>query len=344
VQGAVANLSVDYAFPRLHGVWARSFAGAALERLVSAGSEPALGRLLAPLGVDVGQRTTVQRQVLRRHIADLGAARRLMAAGIARFYTAFMDRHFFEDLKAILYCRLFPERDVAIHDLLIAAPELPPLAADALCAAQDVRRLLELLPDHPCREALEPVIVALDETRNVLAAECRLDQIFFAALRAAADSLPRAGRPSGRELVGSEIDIVNILMLRRNQDTYGLPPEAMRQLCLAGGMRLPTALCSQLCQCPDAAALLEALPAFYRSLLLPFAGAELSLSENALWNALWRRARAHFSHFDVPTASLIAFPYLKRFEALNCGRVFEATRFGLGAGDIREMMIGPGHV
>ncbi len=339
-----ANLGVDYAFPKLHAIWSRALTGAALDHLAGAGSLDVVGRVLASLGIDPGPTATVQRQILARHIAELDALRRLMDPATARFYTAFLDRHFLENVKAVLRYRLFPDRDLELGALLLESPALPPLDVEALLGARDAGQFLERFPEHPCRPLLGPLVAALDETRDILAAECRLDQMFFDELARAARGVPRGARAAGCDLVGSEIDTGNLLMVLRNRNTYKLPPETMRGLCLSGGARVPVERCVELCSCPDTGALLAALPEPYRSLLAPLREAELSASENALWNALWRRARRYFGQLGCPAASLAAFPYLKRFEALNLARVFEGTRFGLGPGDLREMMIGPGHV
>jgi hypothetical protein len=66
----------------------------------------------------------------------------------------------------------------------------------------------------------------------------------------------------------------------------------------------------------------------------------LYLAENALWNMHCRRARRCFADFDQPCRSIIAFPFLKRYEMLNIGRVFEGLHFGLEVSLIQGMMIG----
>lgn len=343
MRGTTANLSTDFVFAKLHGAWARSVAGAVLERLVGLGSAESVGRFLAPFGIDLRQ-GSVQRQLLRRHLAELAAARRLLGAPLVGFYTAFMERHFFEDLKTILHARLFPGQDGDVRDLVIAAPELPALDAEALCAARDAKALVARLPAHASRPALTAVLTELEATRDVLTAECRLDQLFFGALARAVEALPAAGQAIGRDLVGGEIDVVNLMMVLRNRQTYRLPPAAMERLFLPGGRHLPVSVCVRLGHCRDAGLAVAMLPRPLRAVVQPLQDAPLALSEGALWNALWRQAHERFANLDQALGTLIAFPYLKRFEVLNLGRVFEAARLGLGAGDIREMMIGPGHV
>ena len=344
MQQTVANLSSDFLFPKLHGMWARSLAGEALQRLVQGGNQEALGRILAPLGIEVTRRMDVQRQLIRRQVAELAAVRRLTDPHTARFYGAFLDRHFFENLKAILHYRVFPEREISIEVLLVDAPGLPHLDAAALLGARNAQEFFSHLPDHPCRAALLPLLLAVEESRDLLAVEAGLDRLFYGALVSAADRLPLGRRASGRRLVRTEIDITNLVMVMRNLLLYRHPPVAMCQRCLSGGLLLGAELLEALVASRDIPALVALLPPPYRALLEPFVESDLYLSENALWNCLYRLAYNDFSDYDQPAESLVAFAFLKRFEMLNIGRVFEGVHFGLGAASIQEMMIGAAHV
>jgi vacuolar-type H+-ATPase subunit C/Vma6 len=344
VREQVANLGSDFLFPKLHGRWAQAWAGAALLRLVQAGSSDAIGRLLAPLGIEVTQRPDVQRQLLRRHIAELSAVRRLADPGTARFYGAFLDRHFYDDLKTLLHYRYFPEQEVDIAVLLVAAPELPHLDAAALLGARNAPEFLSRLPEHPCRAALLPLLVEVEGSHDLLAADGHLDRVFYAALLGATAGLPAGPRTRARRLVQTEIDTTNLVMVLRNLLLYRLPAAAMCRRCLPGGQLLDPPLLEALIARPDRGSLIAALPPPYRSLLEPFVAAELYVSENALWDRLYGLAQADFSDYDHPAASLVAFAFLKRFETLNIGRVCEGVHFGLSTASILGMMIGAGHV
>ncbi len=340
---AVTSLSADFLFPKLHGRWARSLTGAALQRLVQGGSAETIARALAPLGIAVARRADLQPQLIRHHIAELTAVQRLADYGTARFYAAFLDRHLFDDLKTILHYRLFPEHEVSIEVLLVNAAELPQLDAPALLGARDAGHFRSLLPDHPCGAAFLPLVAELEASRDLQAADGRLDRLFYGALVKAADQLPLGTRAGGRRLVRTEIDIVNLVMVMRNLLLYRLPAAAMCQRCLPDGLLLGAPLLESMVGSHDRAALVRWLPHPYQSLLAPLLEGELYLSENALWDHLYGLARDDFSDYDHPAASLVAFAFLKRFETLNIGRVCEGVHFGLGTASIREMMMGAGH-
>lgn len=340
----VANLSADFLFPKLHGMWARSVAGENLERLIHGGREETVARALSALGIDPSRRAEVQKQIVCAHIAELSAVRRLADPRTARFYGAFIERHFFENLKTVLHYHYFPEHGVSIQFLLIDSPELPHFDGEALLAARNTHQLFTHLPAHPCRESLLPLLVELEDTRDILAAESRLDRMFYAELLNAADRLPLSTRPLGRDLVRTEVDITNLVMVLRNLVMYRLGADVLRALCLDGGLHLSPNVLETLLGAKTVPALVAGLPRRYRGLLAPFVDAELYLSENALWNSLYRLAYELFTDYNRPAASVVAFPFLKRFEMLNIGRVFEGIHFGLGPADIQEMMIGAGHV
>lgn len=340
----VANLSEDFLFPKLHGIWSRSLAGAALQRLIQSGREETLSRALAGLGIDASRREVVQKQIVAAHIGELAAVRRLAEARTAGFYSAFIERHFFENLKTVLHYHYLPEHGVSMQFLLIEAPGLPRFDAEALLAARTTHQLFRSLPEHACRESLLPVLVELEDSHDILMAECRLDRMFYAALLAAAEGLPRSTRRVGCDLVRTEVDIVNLVMILRNAVMYHLSAEVLRGLCLEGGRHLSPRELEPLLGATAIPALVAALPRPYRGLLEPWVSGELYLSENALWNHLYRLAHGLFTDYDHPASSVVAFPFLKRFEMLNIGRVFEGIHFGLGPADIHEMMIGAGHV
>ncbi|MBN2449985.1 MAG: V-type ATPase subunit [Lentisphaeria bacterium] len=344
METTTVNLGADFLFPKLHGMWSRALCGESLRRLVAAGSPEALGRALAAYGLDTSARADFQKRLHAHGIAELAAVQRLADPRSARFYGAFIERHFFENLKTILHHFVLPDGEVDIRFLLIESPELPPLDADRIEAARHINQLFRLLPPHPIREQLLPLLVELDETRDLLRAECRLDRLFYDRLAAAARGLPLPMRKAGCGLVRTEIDHVNLVMVLRNVSLYRLPEENLAELFIPGGLALPGPLLEGLAGARSRREVVAALPRALQALLGPLVEAPLYASENVLWDDLYRRALALFKDFEHPALSTVAFPFLKRSEVLNIGRVFEGFHFGLPAADILEMMIGATHV
>ncbi len=344
MQSSFSDLSTDFLFPKLHGMWAHALAGERLLQLVRAGQREALARALAPWEIDLTQRAEVQKRLTQHLIDVLARVIRITDRRTSAFYAAFIDRYFFENLRTILHYHYFPERDVRIEFLLIDSPHLPQLDVDALLEARSVHRFFRALPPHETRDALLPILTELDDSQDLFVAEGRLDRLFYKSLTAHAAALPRASRATGQELVGMEIDIHNLVMILRNASLYRLPQESLMELVIPDGALLDDEALRALTATQQQRLQTGRLPPTYRKALAPLVERELYESENALANVLYAAARRAFSDFNAPGRAAPAFPYLKRYEALNVGRVFEGQHFALDPGEITSMLIGVDHV
>ena len=343
MRSTFSDLSHDFIFAKLHGVWAKAVAGSRLAALVDAQGESALARILADLGIDSADRASVQKALTGNLINVLAAIRRLLDRASGEFYGRLIDRFYIENLKTILHYRYFPEREVDLDFLLISSAHLPSLDVEALVKAPSVHRFYERLPQHDMRADLLPILVELDDTRDVFVAEGRIDRLHYARLLDHAGRLPVRVRRPANELLQMEIDISNLVMLLRSVSLYRLTVDVLADLLIPGGLHLPPKALKRLAETGERDEIVAALPAPYASLLKPLGSEELYVLENTLWNALFDRAHAMFRDYSRPAASVAAFPVLKTFETLNIGRVFEGFRFGLGTSAIRGMLIGVGH-
>ena len=107
-----------------------------------------------------------------------------------------------------------------------------------------------------------------------------------------------------------------------------------------GGLYLDAQRLSALLPSKNVKSAVELLPYPFQKMLEPFTDAELYLSESALWNHLYDKALRLFRDFDRPSLSIVAFPFLLRFETQNVSRIYEGVRFGIPARDLKDMMIG----
>jgi len=340
MQKVLSALGTDFLFAKLHGMWAKALAGDGLRRLAETGKIEALARALAPLGVDVGRRAEVQRSLTQYLIGELASVMRLTDAHTATFYERFIERYFFENLKTILHYHHFPDQEVGIESLLIDSPHLPQVDADALLAARNVNQFYRHFPEHAVKRELLPILVELADTRDLFVAECQLDQLYYDTFLRAAQRLTPSTRGFGIELLRTEIDLNNLIVAMRNAHIYEMPTETVVGLFIPGGLLLHAGMLERFAAAPDVEAALAVLPPVYARILAPLTGAELYLSENALVSSLYRKAQMMFRDYNKPAASVLAFPFLMRFEVLNAGRVFEGLRFGLATDEILSMMIG----
>ena len=341
---AGSNITYAYLSPKLHAIWGQAAVGARLEALLEAQNDQPVNRLLESLGIDPERQAEVRRELTARLVAELDRIRRLLEPAATEFYTLFVARFFFENLKAILHYRRETRHTVDLRLLLIDSPGLPRLDLDALLEAKTLRQFHERLPESGFRRRLLPVLLKLEETGNTFAAEAQMDRIYYGELLAAAAKASSQLSVPALLLCRREVDLVNIIMLLRNLELYHIEQEPLLELLIPGGERLTASRLQQLAGITELARLLTALPSPYAGMLNALAGRELYRRENVLWEYLEHTAHRAFYEFANPAASVAAFPFLKWFETLNIGRLFEGLRVGLAAAEIRSMMIGAGHV
>ncbi len=340
MQPRFSSLSYDFLFPKLHGMWARSIVGTTLLKLIHDGRQDAVARVLAPLGINVGNRSEVQKKLTLYLIKELGAIMHLLDKRTGSFYAQLIERFFFENLKIVLRYHYFPKTDVNIEFLLIDSPVLPQPDVSALLEAKNLNQFFQHLPAHDCNKELLPILVELDDTKDFFVAESKIDQLYYQSLYAAAKRLPLSTRRIAKELLRTEIDIINLIMIARNAQLYHLPQDKLLSLCIPDGFLLGKGGLQQLAEASQEKLALEAVPPEYAKTLRPLAQSELYVSENALWNLLYRKAYKAFMDYGSPDRAIVAFPFLKRSEVLNLGRVYEGIHLGLSTETVTSMMIG----
>ncbi|OQC13095.1 MAG: V-type ATP synthase subunit C [Lentisphaerae bacterium ADurb.Bin082] len=336
------NVSHDFIFTKLHGMWANAIRGDALQRLIKSTTVENLQRELTALGFAETRRDSFHKELIKREMAILNSIRDQLGRRMAAFYDALIARVYYENLKTILNYRFLPELEADITALLVELPWLPEFPTSALLKTEDVDAFLSRLPlaNEQDAEPLSAIIRELNDSLDIMAAECAVDQLFYANLLARARAATLDVRSELCRLVRREIDIVNLCMLLRNVRTYHLPLERMSTLWIQDGDALPVTFLDALATLPSHLDVVRHLPRRFQALLEPFVTADLYLSENTLWNAMFQDALLLFRNFDRPALSIAAYPFLLRSETLNLSRVFEGVHFGIPSRDMRDMMIG----
>ena len=336
------NASHDFIFAKLHGLWANAIRGDALEKLLRSGTPEALQRNLHDVGIDASKREGFHRNLLMREFNQLTSISRLLDERSSAYYHALMSKGYFEDLKTILHYRFFPEHNVGIDEMMTGLPCSPTSNAKELIAAKGTEEFLgKIIYDFGTEpESLSKLVATLEKGHDIMMAECALDQAHYDHVLKATASTPIDIGKAAQEMTAIEIDIENICMLLRNIRTYHLPEKRMSTFWLKGGKYLDSRRLSALLPSSSVIAAVAQLPNPFQKMLEPFTDAELYLSENALWNHLYDKALRLFRDFDNPSLSIVAYPFLLRFETQNVRRIYEGVRFGIPARDMKDMMIG----
>lgn len=334
------HLGTDYLFPKLHSLWAESLQGDALREMLNSGGRRQFDRYLSSLGIEPAERAFVQKRLTIRLVDHLAHVAALLECHFARLYHIFLQRYFVDNLKTLLTHWYVPAADVRVEDLLVESPALPQIDVQRALESRTVHRFYAALPRTPLTERLLPLLVELDDTRDIFAAECKLDAMWMDLLNQTAREVSGKGGGIAAEFAGMESDIVNMVIVLRNAEIYGLSDARIDALCVAGGRYLDAEHLQAMRACDGREAMLSCLPRPYRHALERHAAAALYVCENALWNVLFDRVRDAFRDYQQPAGTLVAYPWLRRFETLNLARLYEGFYFDLTPAEIRSMMIG----
>ena len=338
MQKPVANISQEYIFARMHGVWANAAKDSRLSQLVSAGKSDGILRFLEERKLGAASREQFHQNLILREINILTNISTQLDEKTAAFYRAFMERRYFENLQVLLHYRFFPEREADIDHLLVNAPCLPEMAAAELLSLKSEDAFVLALHPAIYPSEIQEIVKKLHEDKDIMFAEYALDRLAYRNLLTHAKRLPHVVREAAMSLVQMEIDIVNLCMLLRIVRTYRLDEKTVKDIWIDGGTLLPDVL-TELSRLETADEFLSKLPATYREQLQPLADADLHQSENALWKMLYRKAKRCFGDYSRIELSIVAFPFLQHFETLNLGRIYEGIHFEMQPHDIMEMMI-----
>ena len=338
MQKPVINTSYDFLFAKLHGVWANAAKDARLSQLVNAESVDEIVRLLGEHGVDASNRKLFHRNLLQREIESLSDIAVQLDKRTAGFYRAFIERTYFDNLKALLHDKCFPERTASIRHEPATIPWLPELPAAELLGQNSAEDFLQVLRPALYPVEIQAIVKKLFDDNDIMTAERELDKLAYRHLLSHAERVPSGGRAACTALVKMEIDIVNLRMLMRIVRTYKLDAKTVKDIWIDGGT-LPSAQLAELSALETTADVVGKLPHPFREQLEPLAAAELHKTENALWKMLYKQTKKWFADYSRMELSIIAFPFLQHFETLNLGRIHEGIRFGMEPQDMLDMMI-----
>jgi len=333
-------LGSDFLFVKMHGMWASAIAGDRLDAMVKAHSLTTLARHLESEGISVQRHADVQRELVRQFLGQVGMLVPMLKPPVAAWYRCLIDRWHVENLKTVLRLYFVPDKTLGQQSLLTESPYLPTIDVERVLAAKSLDGVCRRLPRGPFTDGFVEAVRDVDEHSELLTAECRLDAFYFARFLDASRHLPRGMRRLANTLLRTEIDFLNLVVLLRNVTLYHMPAERMGELAIPGGHLLGRQEIVHLAGQTTPEDVLAGLPREYAALVRSGLGGELHVCENALWSWLYRTAERAFRNFDRPAETLVAYPILKLTEIVNISRLYEGLYFGLGVGDIRNMMVG----
>lgn len=162
------------------------------------------------------------------------------------FFKAMFCRYEVENLKLFIRVLSRGESLTYLRDHLIYSELYANLDYDQLEKALSVRELLEMIEYTIYHEPLKRFLDE-DSERMIFHMEMILDRIYFNQLKSAIESLKRKDRDLMLELLGINIDILNVQWIFRGRLYFDISSEELFNFTLEGGRRYDFKVLKSLC-------------------------------------------------------------------------------------------------
>lgn len=327
---------LDFVAARLHG--RRSFLaeGARLDELCRIRTIAELSRALYPR---LGLRSA--RELQCRMICDLALelddlAGRLKGSGAALLVWQGV-RLQVENLKVLArgFATGTPLALLQPHLVEVPGDRLR-LDAAALAGAGSFADFMAATPPGPLRAGLAEARDLYQAQPRSFVLEAALDLGYLRELVRRARRLADEARAEVERLVSQEADIFHMMLAARGVFHYGLKPEMLAGLHVAGSALTRKEFLAMLCARDLAAVAAAAVGRVVDSLPAAADAAEL---EALAWNRFHRLANAAFRRSHMGVGAVIGYAALRRVELANLITLSEGLRVGLDARSLRSRLI-----
>ncbi len=192
--------------------------------------------LLADIDPDTVHRGDLNLSLARKIIEVTEKVAYFTSHKYKEFIKALLIRYEVEDLKLILRAISRSENVRSLDPLFIHSKKFSHLDYEQLLSIQSIEDMVSLLRGTIYEEAFRSITQEDLEVRE-FHAEMNLDFVYFKNLLKRSDELSAEDRKILKELIGINIDLINIQWLYRAHKYYRLSPEEVLNYTLPGGVK-----------------------------------------------------------------------------------------------------------
>jgi vacuolar-type H+-ATPase subunit C/Vma6 len=336
---------IDFWSVRLHARRSRLAEGGRLDALCRLRSLAELANALYP-GAASMSAVDLQRRMVAATLDELMALTAHLEGAGARLLEWLCVRHQVENLKVL--ARAFATRTLMedVRDYLVPLPAA--LAADgrALVTAESPEAFADLLPQEPLRRAVAQALDLYRAQPRPFFLEVALDRGYFVELLVRIDALGGEDREMIGPLARQEADAYHVSLAARGRFHYGLAPDRIAPLHVAGTAIRRDRFAAMLSAADPAdlaaqavGAAIDFVPQTARGHGVAAGSVDPIVLESLALNRHLRIANALFRRSHVGLGAIVAFAAIRRVELANLITLSEGIRAGLGPEAIRRRLV-----
>ncbi len=335
---------LDFIAARLHGRRSRMAEAERLDSLCRVGNPEELFSLFFPES-ELETVAEFQRLCVQALIAELSEFRAHISGPGADLLDWMLVRFQAENLKVLL--RVFITKTAAGNpeDHLVALPKELALDQRRFLAAESLDDFIRLVPKGLLRQSLEEAAEIYRDFPRPFFFEAALDLGYFLGLLARLEKLSGESRETLKPLIYQEVDIYHVSLVARGKFHYGLPPEMLMPLHVAGSRILRAGFESMLHD-PELSVSVGRVVGRVVDVAPPErvggegAGTiDASAVEALAWTRFYRLANTAFRRSHMGLGAVVGYAGLRRMEVANLITISEGIRSGMAPEMIRGRLI-----
>lgn len=255
------------------------------------------------------------------------------------FYKAILARYEIRDIKRVMRALVHHEDLAPLRQGLLA---LPPSFLGSEGGELTIRSFLSNLEKT---EYGRKLIVYEDQPmdRILFYIEMTLDRSYYENIFNHMKKLDKKDQKIARELIGTHIDLINLMYIYRGKRSYEILPQEMANFIIDGGYSLHLPKLRKLVRCETLEEYVKEVQKTHYGYLFP-SSREVGLIDIEVEHILYEmyRKRIQSTAFDI--AKIIALPILLEYTVRDISTIIESKRVGFLGSRTRGLLSIPEEV
>ncbi len=247
-------------------------------------------------------------------------------------------RYEIEDLKLYLRAITRQENLGNIKDFVIYSGNYSTIDYEALSNSKSLEEIIYNLKETIYYNSLKSYVDE-DSDRRMFYMEMSLDRLYFKLLSEQIEKLSREDRDILREVLGKNVDLLNLQWIYRGLKFYGLSPEELVNYTIHNGYYLSYRQIKELCYTKDEEELIERMVDSKYGFLFDNKDTLEIFMERRIERYLYFLFLDYKKREKMNIIEPVVFMHLMEYEMRDIISIIEAVRYGINKKDVKKFLV-----
>ncbi|MEW9123662.1 MAG: V-type ATPase subunit [Thermotaleaceae bacterium] len=252
-----------------------------------------------------------------------------------KFIKFLYQRYEIENLKLYLRALTRGENLAALYQTVEKPASLP---YEKMAQAQNMEELVNYLRQSPYYLVLSPLLQE-EEDKRLFHMEMHLDIQYFCRLQEQSVKLGKEDRRLLEEILGVQVDLLNLQWIYRGIRFYGLSPEELFNYMLPGGQNYGFRKIKELCYAKDERDFIQRLGESPYDFLFDNQQTQDIFMERRIARYFYFLFQKYKKHEKMNMGEAMIYIHLLEYQRRDIISMIEAIRYGLEEDEVKRYLI-----